>query len=212
MASEKKVASITLVLGETELQRLPLNKERVMIGRRPHNDMVVDHPTVSSEHAVIVTLSNDSFLEDLNSTNGTLVNGQPIKKHFLQDGDVIELAKYRIHYRAGTRTTSAAGAPRFSATLMPQLVSDHQHASLQILNGSGAGREMILNKPLTTLGLPGVQVAVILDRAEGYAISHLEGTSRPQVNGKTIGFVPEPLQNGDVLNLAGTEMRFLLGD
>lgn len=209
MASEKKVASITLTLGDTELQRLSLSKERVMIGRRPHNDMVVDHPTVSSEHAVIVTLSNDSFLEDLNSTNGTLVNGQPIKKHFLQDGDVIELAKYRILYRAGTRN-SVSSAARFSPTIMSQFAPSHQRACLQILTGSAVGREMALNKSLTTLGRPGVQVAVILDRAEGYAISHLEGASRPQVNGKTIGFVPEPLHNGDVLNLAGTAMRFVL--
>lgn len=208
MASEKKVASITLALGDTELQRVLLSKERVMIGRRPHNDMVVDHPTVSSEHAVIVTLSNDSFLEDLNSTNGTLVNGQPIKKHFLQDGDVIELAKYRIVYRAGTRPVTSAA--RFSPTIMPQFAPSHPHACLQILTGSAVGREMTLNKPLTTLGRPGVQVAVILDRAEGYAISHLEGASRPQVNGKTIGFVPEPLHNGDVLHLAGTAMRFVL--
>jgi hypothetical protein len=75
-----------------------LSKERMMIGRRPTNDIHIDNLAVSGEHAVIVTIGNDSFLEDLNSTNGTLVNDKPIKKHVLLHGDVIKFGKYELTY------------------------------------------------------------------------------------------------------------------
>ena len=80
------------------LKEIPLDKERTTIGRKPHNDIQIDNLAVSGEHAVIVTILNDSFLEDLGSTNGTLVNGKPIKKHFLQNNDVIEIGKYKLKY------------------------------------------------------------------------------------------------------------------
>ena len=74
------------------LKEYPLNKERTTIGRKPHNDVVIDNLAVSSEHAAIVTILNDSFLEDLDSTNGLTVNGTATKKHFLQNNDLIEMA------------------------------------------------------------------------------------------------------------------------
>ncbi|MEJ1959064.1 MAG: FHA domain-containing protein [Nitrosomonadales bacterium] len=80
------------------LQEYLLNKERMTIGRKPHNDVVIDNLAVSGEHAAIVTILNDSFLEDLNSTNGVAVNGATIKKHFLQANDVIEIGKYKLKY------------------------------------------------------------------------------------------------------------------
>lgn len=81
-------------------QEIPLKQERMAIGRRSRNDIVLDHPAVSGEHAVITTIRDESFLEDLRSTNGTFVNGHRIGKHFLQHQDQIKLAKYRIEYLA----------------------------------------------------------------------------------------------------------------
>ncbi len=94
------MAKIILIEEGKVLQEMVLSKERITIGRRPHNDLVIDNLAISGEHAAIMTIVNDSFLEDLGSTNGTLVNGQLVKKHFLQDNDVIELAKYKIKYQA----------------------------------------------------------------------------------------------------------------
>ena len=91
------MAKLILSMDGLVLKELPLAKERTTIGRKPHNDIQIDNLAISGEHAVIVTILNDSFLEDLNSTNGTYVNGQPIKKHFLQNNDVVELGKYRLH-------------------------------------------------------------------------------------------------------------------
>ena len=103
------MAKLILTLDGVVLKEYALTKERTTIGRKAHNDVQIDNLAVSGEHAAIVTILNDSFLEDLGSTNGTLVNGQPIKKHFLQNGDVVEIGKYKVKYvNEQTSTTTAA--------------------------------------------------------------------------------------------------------
>src|SRR3970040_1737055 len=92
------MAKLILSMDGLVLKEIPLAKERTTIGRKPHNDIQIDNLAVSGEHAVIVTILNDCFLEDLGSTNGTLVNGNPVKKHFLQNNDVVELGKYRLRF------------------------------------------------------------------------------------------------------------------
>src|SRR5258706_5912458 len=92
------MAKLILSMDGLVLKEINLTKERTTIGRKPHNDIQIDNLAVSGEHAVIVTILQDSFLEDLGSTNGTVVNGQSIKKHFLQNNDIIELGKYKLKY------------------------------------------------------------------------------------------------------------------
>lgn len=334
------MAKLVLSMDGLVLKEIGLMKERTTIGRKPHNDVQIDNLAVSGEHAVIVTILNDSFLEDLGSTNGTLVNGQPIKKHFLQSNDVIELGKYKLKYviesasghrsqefektmvlkpmpaklEAGAQTPdlhssqmlstsqplrtlapgkslaaasagaaekrpleiegAPAGDPSVTApiglaglalepksarelglvatelqpssTLPPlpgqslagagssdapgstasmltrsnPVVTDAssgrletapqpaQIATIQILTGSNAGRELEIVKTLTTLGKPRVQIAVITKRPQGYYITHVEGTQHPIVNGKTTDAHPHPLQDHDVIEIAGVKMEF----
>ena len=78
------MAKLILSMDGLVLKEIPLTKERTTIGRKPHNDIQIDNLAVSGEHAAIITILNDSFIEDLGSTNGTMVNGKPIKKHFLR--------------------------------------------------------------------------------------------------------------------------------
>ncbi|MGH6691214.1 MAG: FHA domain-containing protein, partial [Gammaproteobacteria bacterium] len=92
------MAKLILSLEGSVIREIPLDKERLTIGRRPQNDIQIENLAVSGEHACIVTILNDSFLEDLGSTNGTLVNGNPIKKHILQNNDVVEIGKYKMKY------------------------------------------------------------------------------------------------------------------
>src|SRR5438477_5874296 len=103
------MAKLILSLDGMVIREYPLTKERTTLGRKPHNDIVIDNLAISGEHAMIMTILNDSFLEDLGSTNGTLVNGQPIKKHFLQNNDVVELGKYKLKYV--TEATAAQASP-----------------------------------------------------------------------------------------------------
>ena len=97
------MAKLILSMDGLVLKEIPLTKERTTIGRKPHNDIQIDNLAVSGEHAVIVTILNDSFLEDLGSTNGTMVNGGAVKKHFLQNNDVVEL---------GSTSSSSSARPR----------------------------------------------------------------------------------------------------
>src|SRR3989304_5644775 len=92
------MAKLILSMDGRVLKETPLTKERTTTGRKPHNDIQIDNLAVSGDHAVIETILNDSFLEDLARTNGRLVNGRQIKKHFLQNNDGVELGKYKLKY------------------------------------------------------------------------------------------------------------------
>lgn len=91
-------AKLILSIDGAVIREYPLNKERLTIGRKAHNDIVIDNLAVSGEHAAVVTIMHDSFLEDLDSTNGLEVNGVPAKKHFLQHNDLIEIGKHKLKY------------------------------------------------------------------------------------------------------------------
>ncbi len=192
-------------------QTVPLTRERMTIGRHRHNDIVLDQPTVSGEHAVITTILDDSFLEDLYSTNGTFVNGHRIGKHYLQNKDQIKLARYRIEFVAdGIRpltgaALSPAALPHAAAVLESSLPPP---ARIEVLNGSNAGKRLDLAKPQTSLGRSGVQVVVISRGPAGYAAAHTEGDRVPLLNGTPLGRQPQPLADGDVLELSGTRMAF----
>ena len=255
------MAKLILSMDGLVLKEITLTKERTTIGRKPHNDIQIDNLAVSGEHAVIVTILSDSFLEDLGSTNGTLVNGQPIKKHFLQNNDVVELGKYKLKYlneapkaaggaadfektmvmRPGSQPPRPAGpsAPVGTGTVIPGAMAATQvpapmmaplapapmmapiaapapqpapagvpQGAIQLLSGPNAGKELVLTKALTTLGKPGVQVAVITRRPQGYFITHVEGATFPIVNGKPLDAQAHALGDHDVVEIAGTKMEF----
>lgn len=238
------MGKLILSLDGSVIREIPLNKERITIGRKPHNDIQIENLAVSGEHACIVTLLNDSFLEDLGSTNGTLVNGNPVKKHILQNNDMVEIGKYKLKFIAEAVAPQApepAAVEDFEKTMIlrapvaekaaavavsppPMRRGDTDGdgvvtaptpqptapavAAIQILNGPSAGREMVFTKNLTTLGKAGVQVAVIARRPHGYFITHVEGARFPVVNGKTLDAQAHPLQDHDVIELAGVKMEF----
>ena len=233
------MAKLILSMDGLVLKEITLTKERMTIGRRPTNDIQIDNLAISGEHAAVVTILNDSFLEDLNSTNGTLVNSQPIKKHFLKNGDIVELGKYKLKYiteqaqqadpdyektmvlrpnmlkpQAPTPPASPQSAGEFAAQ-RPQTppippVAPQALGAIQILNGANAGRELELTKTLTTLGKPGVQVAVIARRPQGYFVTHVEGEKFPALNGQSLDSQAHPLKDHDVIEIAGIKMEFFL--
>ena len=266
------MARLILSLDGQTLAEYNMTKERYTVGRLPDNDIRIDNAAVSGHHSLIINILNDSFLEDLNSTNGTYVNGKLIKKHALQHDDVITVGHHQLRYvddqadeapedefektmviepsgkmeeqvakaaaaaaaaakseaaqavdkapPAVAAAAKAAAKPekkKFSPT-NTQDISDEPSASLpmaklQVLSGTFAGRELELNKALTTLGRPGVQVAAITRRAEGYFIVHVESGDEdnyPLVNGMSIGAQARNLQDNDVIQLAGVKMGFFM--
>ena len=211
------MAKLILSMDGLVLKEIALNKERMSIGRRASNDIQIDNLAISGEHAVVVTLLDDSFLEDLNSTNGTLVNGQPARKHRLANGDVIELGKYKLKYVVeaaaeagdgideGGEGGSARAALRAEAAASSVMLPN---ASIEVVSGNNSGRRLALSKPLTTLGKPGVQVAVIARRPQGFFINHVEGAQFPLLNGRPIAAQAHLLDDRDVIEIAGVTMRF----
>ncbi|MBS0393700.1 MAG: FHA domain-containing protein [Proteobacteria bacterium] len=241
------MARLILSLDSQVLAEYNMNKERYTIGRLPDNDVRIDNPAVSGHHALIINILNDSFLEDLNSTNGTYVNGKLIKKHALQHGDVITCGHHQLRFvdsqasenepdefektmviqpsaaiEERVRATKAEPAPppkaapsiRANGEAAPTNAVAPPKAKLQVLSGAFAGRELELVKALTTLGRPGVQVAAITRRADGFYLVHVDsGTPDdfPHVNGSPIGPAARRLQDNDVITLAGVKMGFFTG-
>jgi predicted component of type VI protein secretion system len=242
------MARLILSLDGQVLAEYNMSKERYTLGRLPDNDVRIDNAAVSGHHALIINILNDSFLEDLNSTNGTYVNGKLIKKHALQHGDVITIGHHHLRFvdtqmegadqdefertmvigpgqvsaeRLRAATAAPAEAPAAapsSPTSPPPMPAAATRpvppAKLQVLSGQFAGRELEITKALTTLGRPGVQVAAIARRADGYTIVHVESAKPgdyPLVNGEPTGPQARRLSDNDVITLAGVKMGFFLG-
>ena len=212
----------------TIVKELALTKERTVLGRRPHNDVVMENLAVSGEHALL-TLENEVVaIEDLNSTNGTFVNGFPVKRQVLADKDLIQIGKYRIRFEQTPQdqdspdTHSVTNAilnssfADFAASTMPAALTPAvgggkavQQASLLILNGSSAGQKVPLVKVVTTLGKPGVAVASITHKHHGFALTLVEGPSSSlKLNGQELKSEAVSLTNGDMVDLAGARKQF----
>lgn len=202
------------------LKEVQLTKERTTVGRRPYNDVVIDNLAVSGEHAVLEMNGNGVVLEDLNSTNGTFVNGKTIKRQALHNGDSIELGKYKIKFVNEVEGDSfdktmvfkpgMAIPPRTAAASAPATPAAVEvRGGIRVLSGASAGREMPLTKVVTTIGKPGVAVAAITRRQHGFVVAHVEGDGNPTLNGAPIGKEQLALKNGDLIDLAGTQMQFI---
>jgi len=254
------MARLVLSLDGQTLAEYNMTKERYTVGRLPDNDIRIDNAAVSGHHSLIINILNDSFLEDLNSTNGTYVNGKLIKKHALQHDDVITVGHHQLRFledqvddmpedefektmviepsgkieekivkaaqaadRAARSQKAAESGGKGKSSFKPsatQNIDDEKAkavslplAKLQVLSGTFAGRELELTKALTTLGRPGIQVAAISRRADGYFIVHVESgkdEDYPLVNGSSIGPQARPLKDNDVIQLAGVKMGFFV--
>jgi pSer/pThr/pTyr-binding forkhead associated (FHA) protein len=249
------MAKLIFSLDNTILNEYQLNKERISIGRRPTNDIHIDNLAVSGEHAAILKVGDNFYIEDQDSTNGTEVNAKLVKSHLLQSGDLIEFGKYQLkfineaklieqssndgafektimmrpsEFKALEKTAvneslaTASSSPSTQSALETQKNTPVIPASketdapvlptgrIQVLNGSSVGRELVLNKSLTTLGKTGVQVAVITKRPNGYFVTHVEGKVFPTVNSKSTGAQAFALSDHDVIELAGVKMEFYL--
>jgi hypothetical protein len=232
------MGKLVVSLDGVVIKEVQITKDKTTLGRRPYNDIVIDNLAVSGEHAVLQMVGGDVFIEDLNSTNGTYINGKAIKKQLLAHNDTVEIGKYKIKYlvedngdyektmimRPGAMAPAAhhAGPPSGHGAFNPSATTPRPNlsgsfgspvstlpASIKVLSGAAAGREVTLTKVVTTVGKPGVQVASITKRPGGYVLAHVEGVAKPTVNGSQLAGDSAHLRNGDVIELAGTQMQFV---
>jgi pSer/pThr/pTyr-binding forkhead associated (FHA) protein len=210
------------------IKEVQLTKDRTSLGRRPYNDIVIDNLAVSGEHAVLQMTGNEVYLEDLNSTNGTYINGKAVKKQLLQNNDTVEIGKYKIKYINEVPGATFDKTVIMKPGMVPPPVAKPEGTgaaapapagtelggatgAIKVLSGAAAGREVPLVKVVTTIGKPGVAVAAITKRPHGFVVAHVEGGNKPTLNGTPIGVDPVTLKNGDLLELAGTQMQFVQG-
>ena len=249
------------------IKEVDVKKERTTLGRRPYNDIVIDSLAISGEHAVLHCTGSAVELQDLQSTNGSYINGKAVQRQLLVSGDTIEMGKHKVLFldtvdaALHLQATAALGAPQlvppppdtqpyphaqsqqppwqpgqqrpyngFSAASSAAAASGHPmagetgaasipaplgyaampvSASIQVISGTAAGREVTLTKVVTTIGKPGVAVASITRRHHGFVLMHLEGPDQTVLNGTAIGTTPLPLSCNDLIELAGTQMRFV---
>ena len=192
------------------IKEVQLTKDRTTLGRRPYNDIVIDNLAVSGEHAVLQMSGADVHIEDLNSTNGTYINGKAVKKQLLKHNDAIEIGKHKIKF---LNEHAGAGFEKTMVIRTPHVPVDHPPvggAAIKVISGAAAGREVTLVKVVTTIGKPGVAVASITRRPHGYVVALVEGATKPTLNGVALGPEPQMLGDGDILELAGTKMQFVM--
>ena len=202
---------IIVMMDGIVIKEVELTRERTALGRRPYNDVVIENLAVSGEHAAFHMNANGVTVEDLNSTNGTFVNGRAVKKQILRHGDTLEVGKYKIRFEslAGVdfEKTMAINTRKDVATI-PVAAEPDVCGSIKVLSGPAGGREMPLTKVVTTVGKPGVSIAAITRRQHHFMVHYVEGPDRPMLNGVALGADPVVLKHGDQMVLAGTQMQF----
>jgi len=229
------MAKLVLSTGGSMIHQCFLDRERVNVGRAPHNQIVIDDPAVSDEHAAILTVGNDHILEHPSKLIDTLVNGSPSTRHILQHGDTMQFGAFYLRYlnpRASAdsdldRTMLIAGlqahvaiAQRESAA--PPAKAGHvqsAHAAdvrfpkgkVKVIAGSRNSGTIKLDRVVATFGKPGKELAVVTRRPRGYFITHVEGRRSARVNGQSIGGKDARLlRHGDIIEVAEEKLEFLL--
>lgn len=191
------MAKLIISLDGVTVREVVLDRDHISLGRRPYNHIVLDNLAVSGDHAIFQYEDGAFYVEDLNSTNGTSVNGVKVKRQQLWHGDIINIAKFRLHF----------DYPLAEKQVVP-LVTGVLNSSIRVTSGASAGRTVKLSKPVTTLGKPGVALASIYRRGESFVLRYIEG-SRPLIcNGNVVAAREHVLVNGDEVDLAGVSMRF----
>ncbi len=195
---------------DVEIYRTYLTRDRTSLGRKPHNHIVLTDLAVSGEHCMFELKGLGVEVQDMGSTNGTYINGKMIERHLLQEGDVIAIGKFKIHYHSANELTDEGKTFAMGLDAGYQASTGAVQACLKVLTGSSAGLELPVVKAVSTFGKPGVAMIAIAHRRQGYFISCIDATHVPTINGHPISDEPILLLDYDVLELAGTTLEFSL--
>lgn len=208
-------AHFELVMPDGSSKQIPLEKARLSIGRRAYNDLVLEHATVSGEHAVVHLQRGEILIRDLNSRNGTLINGQPSMQHALTHGDQIEIGVCKLRLYVKRRGQTAAPIMSQQTALLVPIVTaeqleQHQQPQANGAQGPSLPETIKLDRPINSVKANGYDVAIVARRRNSFFITHLEGLSYPRVNGQSIGLAAHPLEADDVVEFAGASYKFLI--
>ncbi|MDX8387623.1 MAG: FHA domain-containing protein [Ghiorsea sp.] len=111
-------SKLILKFKDTVISEFMLNQEETTIGRKPENTIHIDNLAVSSRHARVLKIGKKIILEDLGSTNGTLVNNAETSKHILKNGDVIAVGKHSLTFVSLEDTAEAEAEDDMDKTMI----------------------------------------------------------------------------------------------
>jgi len=217
-------AKLIMTLDGAILKEFPIGKDSIGIGRRHGNDIQVNDMTVSGRHSLLTTIGNDTFVEDLGATNGTLVNGNYISKLLLMHGDIIQIGAHQftyfseenVEYEPTMFIKAEMDETRMIDTANP--VSDDLKGmplgAAKLLNGPCANVVMEMRKPFNTIGYKGKTLAMISRGMAGYSIAiidahKLSGNDVPLLNGEPIIGHSTQLREHDIIEISGFQMEFI---
>ena len=193
---------LTVSIDNVIVKEVQLTQERSTLGRRPYNDIVLDNLAVSGEHAALTLYNGEVWIEDLGSTNGTFMDGLPIKRQQFKPGSVVQIGKCQLKLHASAERHPAPH-PQAGAAAAPR------GPRVRVLSGASAGRTMELTKVVTRVGKPGISVASITRGQEGFVLSMIEGEHAPTINGAPPASTSVRLKNHDQISLGGVRLEFL---
>ncbi|MGD8526610.1 MAG: FHA domain-containing protein [Thioalkalispiraceae bacterium] len=202
-----------------------IDKDSISIGRKHGNDIQLNDLTVSGRHALVTSMGEHVYVDDLGSTNGTLLNGARVAKSIIKHGDVIQVGNFQFTYFAEEDTeyepTMFIQAEIEDTKIIdtntvstPAVAKGERLAGVKIKNGPLAKKVLELRKPFNTIGFNGMKMAMIARNENNYTISILKTTKlrresdMPKVNGQPITSDARKLKEHDIIELAGTQMEF----
>jgi len=233
-------SKLILRFKDSIISEYPLVAEETAIGRKPENAIHIDNLAVSGHHARVLKIGSKVILEDLGSTNGTLVNHKQITKHILKHGDSILIGKHTLTYvEIENSPMPTQSEPEDDDDMDKTMIITPQAkeallnkghttaktmplAAVQIITGAQAGKSFDLTSSLTSIGkgdscrikakgfTVGKQAAVITRRPTGYHITHLEGLSKAKVNGTSITSQPTTLKDSAIIELGDMKLEFFI--
>jgi predicted component of type VI protein secretion system len=232
------MAKIIIKLNNEVIDHVDLKQGDMKIGRKPGCEIMIDSLAISGEHANIFTVGDDSFIQDMGSTNGTFVNNKQITKHHLKSGDAVVIGKHTLIYItetaharqpddfAKTVIISPASresiAPKTAPTSAPSSITVEtpkkvtpppaplaRHGAIFLLSGVNSGKRIELTKKITNLGRAGKRAGTITLAGDGYLLTPGEDEI-PKLNGKPIPKEGMKLKNGDMIDVGGTRLQFYL--
>ena len=209
------MARIVLTHEGAVLKEFNLTKDRTSIGRKPQNEIRLDDPTVSGEHAVILMLQN-FYIEDMNSTNGVILNGKKITRRQLSHGDIIRIGRHELKFlddNAEEFESTVIIRPENSSVQGAASSGKSKSFEVTVMSGTKQGESIKLTKPYTTLGKPGVQVAVVARRGREFYLMPMTGTGSagetpPLLNGAPVSVTSQKLSPGDEIEVASVKLQF----
>ena len=215
------MAKLILKFANEVIDHIELRQGDMKIGRRPGTDIQIDNLAVSGEHANLFTIGEDTFIQDLGSTNGTFVNNKQITKHHLRSGDTVSIGKHTLVYVADEEASSDV-TEDFSKTVIISPSSSPAPAPaaatstgakgvIIILNGANSGKQIPLTKSVTSLGKTGKKAGSIKQTDNGFLLTPSPGSNEnPVLNGRPVSAEGSLLKNGDVIEVSGTRIQFAL--